>query len=74
MNTQPPGNIIPQDARARIITAMRPGREYTIGDIARAASITEAQAHSNIWKLVDMGLVRRTGRVHGINFYAIETP
>lgn len=60
-----------QAARRSIIAAMRQGREYTSGDLERMTGVPAKSITQNMPRLVDMGLVERTGGKEGVIFYGL---
>jgi DNA-binding MarR family transcriptional regulator len=54
------------DTRSRILAALRSRRSWSGAQIAAALGLTRQAAHRHLIRLLDEGLVRRTGRTRGV--------
>jgi len=62
-----------REDRARIILAMRKGREYTSGDISRLCKMPQKRASMALLSLAKMGLVIKD-EVKDINLFRLCLP
>lgn len=54
------------DTRSRILKALRPGDSLSGAQIAERVGLSRQAAHRHLLRLMDAGLLRRTGRTRGV--------